>query len=178
MDRIGFEEGQPIEHNLISKAVENAQKRVEGQNFDIRKHLLEYDDVMNQQRQIIYGQRREILSGSDPQPYLEEAVEDVVDSILDSAIDEKTHPEEWDLKGLDDLIGSRFSLNLGLKALDPERDDIDREMLRTKILEGLRDHIRNKEESFGNRSWINSCVTSCSNRSTTTGKTISLPWTT
>ncbi|MBP9021021.1 MAG: preprotein translocase subunit SecA [Syntrophobacterales bacterium] len=149
MDRIGFEEGQPIEHNLISKAVENAQKRVEGQNFDIRKHLLEYDDVMNQQRQIIYGQRREILSGSDPQPYLEEAVEDVVDSILDSAIDEKTHPEEWDLKGLDDLIGSRFSLNLGLKALDPERDDIDREMLRTKILEGLRDHIRNKEESFG-----------------------------
>jgi len=72
MDRIGFEEGQPIEHNLISKAVENAQKRVEGQNFDIRKHLLEYDDVMNQQRQIIYGQRREILSGSDPQPYLEE----------------------------------------------------------------------------------------------------------
>ena len=65
MERLGMEDGEPIEHNLISRAIENAQTKVEGHNFDIRKHLLEYDDVMNQQREVIYGQRREILRGED-----------------------------------------------------------------------------------------------------------------
>ncbi len=147
MDRIGFEEGQPIEHNLISKAIENAQKRVEGQNFDIRKHLLEYDDVMNQQRQIIYGQRREVLGGEDLWTYLEENTEEVIDDLLDTAIDEKDHPEEWNLKALDELIHKKFSLDLHVDGLG--RDAIDKEILREKIRSGVNNHLREKENNFG-----------------------------
>ncbi len=147
MDRIGFEEGQPIEHNLISKAIENAQKRVEGQNFDMRKHLLEYDDVMNQQRQIIYGLRKEVLSGEELWTYLKEVEEEVVDDLLDSAIDEKAHPEEWDLKGLDDLILKQFGLNLHLR--DSDRDVADKDMLRSKIISSVDAHLQDKERSFG-----------------------------
>lgn len=147
MDRIGFEEGQPIEHNLISKAIENAQKRVEGQNFDIRKHLLEYDDVMNQQRQIIYGQRREVLGGEDLWISLEENIDEVVDDLLEASIDEKDHPEEWNLRALDELVHKKFSLNLHLDALD--RDAVDKEMLSGKIRSGLNNHLRDKENNFG-----------------------------
>ncbi len=147
MDRVGFEEDQPIEHNLISKAIENAQKRVEGQNFDMRKHLLEYDDVMNQQRQIIYGQRREVLGGDDLWNYLDDLLEDVVDDSLDRFIEEKAHPEEWDLKGLDDVVFKQFSLNLQLKNLEP--DQIEKNALRDKILSSVKTHLREKERTFG-----------------------------
>jgi preprotein translocase subunit SecA len=147
MDRVGFEEDQPIEHNLISKAIENAQKRVEGQNFDIRKHLLEYDDVMNQQRQIIYGQRREVLGGDDLWPYLDEMLEELVDDSLDRFIDEKAHPEEWDLKGLDDWVLKQFSLSLQMKDIDPDR--VEKNALRDKILSGTKTHLREKESTFG-----------------------------
>ena len=147
MDRIGFEEGQPIEHNLISKAIENAQKRVEGQNFDMRKHLLEYDDVMNQQRQIIYSQRKEVLSGEDLWSYLEDIIEEVVDSLLDNIVDEKTHPEDWNLKDLDDQVYKQFSLILNLKGLS--LDDMDKERLRELILAGVTGHLRTKEETIG-----------------------------
>jgi preprotein translocase subunit SecA len=147
MDRVGFEEDQPIEHNLISKAIENAQKRVEGQNFDMRKHLLEYDDVMNQQRQIIYGQRREVLGGDDLWNYLDDLLEDVVDDSLDRFIEEKAHPEEWDLKGLDDVVFKQFSLNLQLKNLEP--DQIEKNALRDKILSSVKTHLREKERAFG-----------------------------
>jgi preprotein translocase subunit SecA len=147
MDRVGFEEDQPIEHPLISKAIENAQKRVEGQNFDIRKHLLEYDDVMNQQRQIIYGQRREVLGGEDLWPYLEEMLEDIVLGLLDEHTDEKAHPEEWDMKGLDDKILKQFSLHLRLKDLDPE--ELRKEALKERVLDGVRTHLREKENTFG-----------------------------
>ena len=81
MDRIGMEEGQPIEHRLISKAIENAQKRVEGQNFDIRKHLLEYDDVMNRQRQVIYEQRKKVLKGEALWEDVEEMLEEMVEEM-------------------------------------------------------------------------------------------------
>jgi preprotein translocase subunit SecA len=147
MDRVGFEEDQPIEHNLISKAIENAQKRVEGQNFDMRKHLLEYDDVMNQQRQIIYGQRREVLGGEDLWPYLDEILEDVVDDSLDRFIDEKAHPEEWDLKGLDDGVLKQFSLDIQLKNIEP--DQIEKNVLKDKILSRVKTHLREKERTFG-----------------------------
>lgn len=147
MDKVGFEEDQPIEHSLISKAIENAQKRVEGQNFDIRKHLLEYDDVMNQQRQIIYGQRRDVLGGEDLWPYVEEMLEDVADHLLDGFIDEKAHPEEWDLAGLNDRVFKQFSLNLRLTDLDPDQTGTND--LRDRILSGVRSHLRDKETAYG-----------------------------
>jgi len=104
MDRIGFEEGQPIEHNLISKAVENAQKRVEGQNFDIRKHLLEYDDVMNKQRQVIYAERNQILDGKDIRGRVEEMIRDTVANTVAEFCPEKSYSEEWDWDGLADAL--------------------------------------------------------------------------
>ena len=100
MERLGMEEDEPIEHRLISRAIENAQNKVEGHNFEIRKHLLEYDDVMNQQRKIIYAQRREILMGKDLREAIMEMIDETVEGIADTFVDEKTYPEDWDLKAL------------------------------------------------------------------------------
>ncbi|MDO9529470.1 MAG: preprotein translocase subunit SecA [Syntrophales bacterium] len=147
MDKIGIEEGQPIEHNLISKAIENAQKKVEGQNFDIRKHLLEYDDVMNRQREVIYDQRKNILKGEELWSNIDNMLEEVVGNILDEYIDEKLHPEEWNLKGLDDRIYKQFSLKFNFS--ESNRDDINRETVEEKIISGARDLLRDKEKDFG-----------------------------
>ena len=109
MDKLGMEEGVPIEHNMISKAIENAQRKVEGHNFDIRKHLLEYDDVMNQQREVIYRQRREILEGKDLRDAIEEMIREKADEIADDFADERALPEEWDLKGLKKAVYKQFN---------------------------------------------------------------------
>ena len=100
MDRLGLEEDIPIEHSMVSKAIETAQKRVEGRNFDIRKHVLEYDDVMNMQREVIYEQRRKVLTGEDLRGNITEMIEKLVDASVDMYATEGVHPEEWDLQGL------------------------------------------------------------------------------
>ena len=82
MDKLGMEEDEPIEHNMISRAIENAQRKVEGHNFDIRKHLLEYDDVMNKQREVIYQQRREILEGENTAEVVQDMLEDLVEDVV------------------------------------------------------------------------------------------------
>ncbi|MFZ2398790.1 MAG: preprotein translocase subunit SecA, partial [Smithella sp.] len=97
MDRIGIEEDQPIEHKYISRAIENAQKRVEGQNFDIRKHLLDYDDVMNRQRKVIYEQRKKVLRGEDLWTDVNEMIEEIIDDLLSEFMNEKENKEEWNL---------------------------------------------------------------------------------
>jgi len=112
MDRLGMEEGEPIEHNLISRAIENAQSKVEGQNFEIRKHLLEYDDVMNQQRMVIYRHRREALSGKSLKSSIEDMIKSKAEDIADAFADEKISAEEWDLKGLEEEIFKQFSFRL------------------------------------------------------------------
>jgi preprotein translocase subunit SecA len=112
MDRLGMEEGEPIEHNLISRAIENAQSKVEGQNFEIRKHLLEYDDVMNQQRMVIYRHRREALSGKSLKSSIEDMIKSKAEDIADAFADEKLPAEEWDLKGLEEEIFKQFSFRL------------------------------------------------------------------
>ena len=145
MDRIGMEEGEPIEHKLISKAIENAQKRVEGQNFDMRKHLLEYDDVMNRQRQVIYEQRRKVLKGEELWSDLEEMLAEIVESLIPDYIDEKKHPEDWDLKGLEDRVFKQFSLKLnlteGLSRSNPGE-------IQEKIITNVKDLLRKKEAEF------------------------------
>jgi preprotein translocase subunit SecA len=113
MEKLGMEEGEPIEHNLISRAIENAQAKVEGHNFDIRKQLLEYDDVMNQQREVIYKQRREALNGKSLQAYMEEIIFDKADEIAAQFADERALPEEWDFKGIDEAVFKQFNLRLG-----------------------------------------------------------------
>ncbi|MDD5169980.1 MAG: preprotein translocase subunit SecA [Syntrophales bacterium] len=146
MDRIGIEEDEPIEHRLVSKAIENAQKRVEGQNFDIRKHLLDFDDVMNRQRQVIYEQRRRVLSGEDSWADLEEMIGDIVEELLPEYVDEKIHREDWNLKGLDDMIYKQFSLKLNLAE---KGQDLSMQAIGDTIAEAVKTHLRNKEDQFG-----------------------------
>jgi len=152
MDRIGMEEGQPIEHRLISKAIENAQKRVEGQNFDIRKHLLEYDDVMNRQRQVIYEQRKKVLKGEALWDDAEEMLEEIVEEMLPEYVDEKRHPEDWDLKGLDEEIFRHFTLKLNLsetgRAWGNDAASYP-QAIRERITAEVRTLLRNKETEYG-----------------------------
>lgn len=112
MDRFGVEEDQPIEHALVTKAIENAQRRVEGHNFEIRKQLIEYDDVMNQQRKVVYSQRREILKGERLKELVLDMIEEVGEGIVAQYTDEKRYVEEWDLQGLQEAWRSSFSFAL------------------------------------------------------------------
>jgi len=148
MEKIGLEDGQPIEHNLISRAIENAQKKVEGQNFEIRKHLLEYDDVMNRQREVIYEQRKGVLSGKDLRSTAEDMLEEIVDEIVTEYIDEKLRPEEWNLKGLDDILYKQFSLKPDFSKLIDD-NNIDGEYVREKIISDVKALLHDKEEKFG-----------------------------
>jgi len=111
MDRLGIEEGEHIEHTFISKAIENAQSKVEGHNFEIRKHLLEYDDVMNQQREVIYRQRRQALEEDDLKTEILEMVEDKAYELVDEFSDEKTPIKEWDIKSLESGAKKLFSFS-------------------------------------------------------------------
>jgi preprotein translocase subunit SecA len=112
MDRLGMQEGEPIEHGLISRAIENAQSKVEGHNFEIRKQLLEYDDVMNQQREVIYRQRREALFGKDLKSSILEIIEEKSEEIAGAIADERTPAEEWDFKGLNEAVFKQFNFRL------------------------------------------------------------------
>jgi preprotein translocase subunit SecA len=146
MDRIGIEEDQPIEHKYISRAIENAQKRVEGQNFDIRKHLLDYDDVMNKQRKVIYEQRKKVLRGKDLWTDIEEMIEEIIDDLLMEFVGEKTHHEEWNLKGLDDAIFKQFNLKLNINNL-AELNSYD--SIRDYMDQSVKKLLRDKESDFG-----------------------------
>jgi len=121
MEKLGMEEGEPIEHNLISRAIENAQSKVEGRNFEIRKQLLEYDDVMNQQREVIYAQRREILKGQDQHDTLQEWIGELAEQIAETYAEEKALPDEWDFKGLGEAVFKQFNFSLA----PPDDDTLD-----------------------------------------------------
>ncbi|MFQ5585571.1 MAG: preprotein translocase subunit SecA [Thermodesulfobacteriota bacterium] len=112
MDKLGMEEGVPIEHSFVTKAIENAQKKVEAHNFDIRKHVLEYDDVMNKQREVVYGYRRQILGLEALREMIVESIEEVAEECVDTHIDEKSYPEDWDTESLNTTLVSQFGLSL------------------------------------------------------------------
>ena len=118
MARIGMSEGVPIEHRMVSKAIERAQKQVEGQNFTIRKHLLEYDDVMNKQRETIYKQRLEILQGKDMKDYILDLLESLTDWFLDQYANKEKHPEEWDREALRKAVGAQFGVDIEQLGID------------------------------------------------------------
>ncbi|WP_019541935.1 preprotein translocase subunit SecA [Selenomonas bovis] len=100
MDKLGMEEDEPIEHKIITNSIEHAQKKVEARNFDIRKHVLEYDDVMNQQREVMYGERRKILMGENLKDNILSMVNHIIKTEMDQYANEKLYPEEWTLDGL------------------------------------------------------------------------------
>ena len=148
MDRLGMQEGEPIEHNLISRAIENAQSKVEGHNFEIRKQLLEYDDVMNQQREVIYRQRREALFGKDLKSSILDMIEEKSEEIAGAFADERAPAEEWDFKGLNEAVFKQF--NFRLPALEDETlDGLTREGLAQLINDEAVRIYEEKEKAIG-----------------------------
>jgi len=146
MQRIGMAEDEPIEHRLISKAIENAQSRVEAHNFSIRKQIIEYDDVMNQQREIIYRQRREALQGGSLKSAVFDMIDDMIDSIIEDNTAEKTYAEDWNLDGINKEMLRIFGLqpNLTVESLE----DMDREGLREDLLELVQKRYEAREQEF------------------------------
>ncbi len=122
MERLGMQDGQHIEHKWLSKAIENAQKKVEAHNFEIRKHLLEYDDVMNQQRKTIYGLRRSILTAGEIRDLIIRAIDEYVCLLVDTFCSEKEKIEDWDLKGLQDKFFSVFGKEIDLSKVEVRRE--------------------------------------------------------
>ena len=147
MERIGIEEDQPIEHKYISRAIENAQKRVEGQNFDIRKHLLDYDDVMNRQRKVIYEQRKKVLRGDNLWADIEEMIEEIVDDLLSEYVNEKVNKEEWDFKGLEDALYKQFNIKIDL--VNFGQNNSAPSSIREFIIQSALKLLRDKENEFG-----------------------------
>ena len=134
MQRLGMEDGQEIESRMVSKAIENAQKRVEGRNFEIRKHLLEYDDVMNSQREFIYRERNEILEGEDISGKIREYISMVCDDVVDFYTGGSKHSEEWDIEGLVQWARNGFMVELenivdGQKSVDELADAVKQQFL-------------------------------------------------
>ena len=147
MDKLGMDAGEPIEHSMLSKAIENAQRKVEAHNFEIRKHLLDYDDVMNKQREVIYSQRRQILAGEDMREELYGFIDDIAAELVDTYTDEKALPEEWDWKALEKRLLGRFSVRLDIPK--EEREDLDQAALEEKIAAAARQAYENQATLFG-----------------------------
>jgi len=148
MEKLGMEEGEPIENRLISKAIENAQAKVEGHNFDIRKQLLEYDDVMNQQREVIYKQRREALNGKSLKPVIEEIIGDKAEEIANAYSDERALPEEWDWKGLNKAVFKQF--NFRMNEIDGDTmDGLIRDGLSQLIADACLGEYEEREAAVG-----------------------------
>jgi preprotein translocase subunit SecA len=147
MDKLGMEEDEPVEHSMISKAIENAQRKVEGHNFEIRKHLLEYDDVMNKQREVVYRQRREIMMNDDVQEDIMEMIADLADMIGSGVVDPKLASLEWDWDGLHEQLRSIFGLEFALS--DEEKEDVSADKLVAKVTDFMNDAYKVREQENG-----------------------------
>lgn len=133
MEKLGMEEDDPIEHSLITRSIEQAQKKVEGRNFDIRKYILEYDDVMNQQREVIYGQRRKILTGEDMKGQILHQTEKIIAKGIDIYAPAKVYPEDWDLDGIINYLEEIFMPEDRLQKAELQKFE-EREELKDYIL--------------------------------------------
>ncbi|MDD4170551.1 MAG: preprotein translocase subunit SecA, partial [Desulfotomaculaceae bacterium] len=147
MDRLGIEEDMPIEHAMITKSIETAQKRVENRNFNIRKQVLQYDDVMNQQRELIYKQRRQVLTGGDLKDNVLEMIDATVEQAVATYAPEGVYPEEWDLKGLLDYSEQLYLPNHQLAPADLE--GMGRQELQSYLTERSREMYEAREQELG-----------------------------
>ncbi|MDK9708641.1 MAG: preprotein translocase subunit SecA [Desulforhopalus sp.] len=147
MNKLGMEEDEPIEHGMISRAIENAQRKVEGHNFDIRKHLLEYDDVMNQQREIIYRQRRDVLVGEDVVQVVQDMIEDLVDGVVDEFCQERQDSQEWQWPEFKVRMGEVFFHVPEWP--EEELAGLTRDSFREKTLEFVRQAYANQDITNG-----------------------------
>ncbi len=147
MDKLGMEEDEPIEHNMISKAIENAQRKVEGHNFDIRKHLLEYDDVMNKQREVIYRQRREVLAGEDLSTVTQDMIEDQVLLLASEFINERLASDDWNWDGFEERLLEIFNIRTVWD--DEQKSGMNSEEFTDKIRSQVQTHYNEQEEANG-----------------------------
>jgi preprotein translocase subunit SecA len=148
LEKLGMEEGVPIESRMISKRIEGAQKAVESQNFESRKHLLEYDDVMNKQREAVYGLRRQLLEGVEQRDLiLEDYVGGILSNLLDEFVPEKQHPDQWNVKGLTEKLVDHFGLHLDALGIKPL--ELTRHELGDAIFERLKEQYEAKEKILG-----------------------------
>jgi preprotein translocase subunit SecA len=148
LERLGMEEGVPIESRMISKRIEGAQKAVEAQNFESRKHLLEYDDVMNKQREAVYGLRRQLLEGVEQRELIvEDYMGGILGTLLDEFVDEKKRADQWNLKGLEEKLVDHFGLNTAKAGIKPA--ELSRHELGDAIFEVLRADYEAKEKILG-----------------------------
>ena len=130
VEKLGMEEDDAIEHKMLSKSIESAQKKVEGKNFSIRKSVLQYDDVMNKQREIIYAERKRVLEGENIKPEIMEMIDSLADAIVDKFCPEKTYQEEWDIKGLKEKIQQQFAADINI---EEEISKIDNSKMKSLI---------------------------------------------
>lgn len=147
VETMNMPEDEPLEHAILTRSIESAQKKVEGNNFAIRKHVLKYDDVMNKQREIIYGERRKVLEGED----LKEHIEGMITSLIESGIElytrQSPYPEEWDIEGLENYLGKIFDFQPGF-LLNRDIKSMDKKDLQEEILNMAQDKYKEKEEEF------------------------------
>jgi preprotein translocase subunit SecA len=148
LQRLGMEEGVPIESKMITRRIEAAQKAVEAQNFEARKHLLEYDDVMNKQREAVYSLRRQLLEGLDQKDLiLEDYVADILSELLDKYAAKEVHPEDWDTKGLKNEIFTRFGVDILAEGVKAEA--LNRQELGDAVFQKLKERYDAKEKLIG-----------------------------
>jgi len=147
MTKLGMEEGEAIEHGMVSRAIEKAQRQVEGRNFETRKHLLEYDDVMNKQRQEIYQLRKEILEGREGREYVQGICEELIDTLLESHCPEKVDPHDWNLTGLRTDMLAYF--NLQRSDFGADLSELGIQELEDTLLAAVRNRYQEREARFG-----------------------------
>ena len=147
MDKLGMEEDEPIEHSLITKSIERAQKKVEDHNYNIRKYVLEYDDVMNQQREVLYEQRRRILCNESLRETIDEMINKLVTESVDTYADEKLYPEEWDYEGLYKHLSQYFLTEDIMSAQDME--EYSRQDLLERLLDIAHEEYQDRVDMLG-----------------------------
>ncbi len=147
LKRFGLKDGEPITHPWVSKALEKAQGKVEAHHFEIRKNLLKYDDVINEQRKTIYGKRLEIMNSDDVSKETSEMVNDVVENIIESHLPENSLPEDWNINGLDLEIRETLNLDLPLKDWQSEEGITD-QILFDRVLKTTQNHLADKKKKF------------------------------
>ncbi len=149
MQKLGMQEGEAIEHPWVTKAIENAQRKVEARNFDIRKHLLEFDDVANDQRKVIYDQRNELMSSDDISDTVSAIREDVVNALIDQYVPPQSLDELWNIPGLEEALEHEMSLRLPIAHWLEEDHKLDEETLRQRIVQEVANVYLTKEQLAG-----------------------------
>ncbi len=149
VNALGLEDDQPIEHKMLSNAIENAQKKVEGRNFDVRKRVLQYDDVMNKQREVIYAQRKTVLNGDNLRDYFIKMFESLIDNVIETYCAENQYADMWDWDTMINYLESVFLPQGALVLSDEERADFDKVDLKEKLMEIVNKIYEYKESDIG-----------------------------